>query len=169
MAMPRMLFSPRLIAPARAETSPSFATTTGISPKGVPHGADVDVLHLRVEELGRDLQEEARDHRAVVYIDARAGDADGVHARHMRGGGLEGADYALVVVVRSSVTLGYQTTSSEKTLSPSMTALTLRSLRRRRSLCGSRRDGGPRPQDGRIRPGRPRTSRPRRAARRRSP
>ena len=62
--------------------------------------ADVDVLDLLVELVLRHLEEEGSDHGAVLDVDAGGRDADGVHARHVGGGGLEGVHDALEVIVR---------------------------------------------------------------------
>ena len=67
--------------------------------EGVADGADVDVLHLGVEEILGHLEEQGGHHGAVLDVDAGGGHAHRVHPGHVLGGGLEGGDDALVVVV----------------------------------------------------------------------
>ena len=100
MAMPSTLFSPRPMAPARAETSPSLHTTRGMSgPNASRGGPDIDVLYLLVELVFGHLQEQGGYHSPVVDVDAGGGDAHRIHPGHLLGGGLESGDDAVIVIV----------------------------------------------------------------------
>ena len=74
--------------------------------EGVADGPDVDVLHLGVEQILGHLQEQGGHHGAVLDVDAGGGHAHRVHPGHVGGGGLQGGDDALIVVVRVGGDLG---------------------------------------------------------------
>ncbi len=93
--MPRTPVSSRDMAPARAVTSPSLATSSGTansSPSLLK-----SVLHFAVAFL-RDSSEQGRHAGLVVHVDSGSAAADGVDAGHLGGGCGEGCSDLGVVV-----------------------------------------------------------------------
>ena len=69
-------------------------------------GADIDVLDILLVVLRSHLEEQRGAHGVVVDVHARAAHADGVHAGHLGGGGLHGANDAVKVIGRVGLGLG---------------------------------------------------------------
>ena len=78
----------------------------GDGTEGVGNGADINILHLGVEQIFGHLQEQGGRHGTVIDENACRGYAYRVHSGHMRSGGLERGDDAFVVVVRVAVYFG---------------------------------------------------------------
>ena len=74
--------------------------------EGVGDGPDIDVLDLRLIEVLGDFEEEGGHHGPVVDVDPGGADAHRVHPGHVGGGGLQGGDDAVVVIVGVRVDLG---------------------------------------------------------------
>ena len=70
MAIPRILFSPRLIAPARAVTSPSLATSMGTPPISSAISRNILLTFFSNKSCGTLMKSDAALTSLSIYIPA---------------------------------------------------------------------------------------------------